>query len=594
MALAARLRDALGARGAVALVRRRDRAPLPRRRRAARARRPPRRARRSSRTSSCRRSAATALFGSRFRENAAPRAPHPAAAARAAHAALAAAAQGAEPARGGAEVRLVPDRPRDVPRVPAGRLRPPCAARRSCAASRRGSSTSSRSRRRPPRRWPPRCSSTTSPPTCTRTTRPPPSVARRRSRSTASCSASCSARRSCATCSTRARSPRSRRRCAGSRGTPTSSTTSFDASATCARASSTPGFAETLVRERRAFRALVGDGDAVIAAEDAGLYRDAFGVMPPGGFPEAFLEPSTTRSSVSSCATRARTGRSRRATSPSRYGLEPERVEADARAASRRATFSSAASSGPAASSASGATRTSCAASAAPRSPSLRRQVEPAEQAALGRFLPAWHGIDRRATLREALVPLQGLALPVSALGDGDPAAARARLPARLARPALRLRGGRLGRRRPRPRRALLPRGRSRARAAARRLSRSAGRCTTRSAPRSRRSAEFWPDLVAATGIDAAEVLPVALGARLERRGDERRLGTAAREAPLRRARRGAPPASLLALARLGRRRDRRALVARRARSFATATPCHACPATGARSRSSCSSGRGS
>ena len=44
----------------------------------------------------------------------------------------------------------------------------------------------------------------------------------------------------------------------------------------------------------------------------------------------------------------------------------------------------------------------------------LRREVEPAEQAALGRFLPAWHGIDRRASLREALVPLQGLPLPVS------------------------------------------------------------------------------------------------------------------------------------------------------------------------------------
>ena len=44
----------------------------------------------------------------------------------------------------------------------------------------------------------------------------------------------------------------------------------------------------------------------------------------------------------------------------------------------------------------------------------LRREVEPAEQATLGRFLPSWHGIDRRATLREAIVPLQGLALPVS------------------------------------------------------------------------------------------------------------------------------------------------------------------------------------
>ena len=44
----------------------------------------------------------------------------------------------------------------------------------------------------------------------------------------------------------------------------------------------------------------------------------------------------------------------------------------------------------------------------------LRREVEPAEQASFGRFLPAWHGIGRRASLREALVPLQGLALPVT------------------------------------------------------------------------------------------------------------------------------------------------------------------------------------
>src|SRR5204863_8636558 len=43
----------------------------------------------------------------------------------------------------------------------------------------------------------------------------------------------------------------------------------------------------------------------------------------------------------------------------------------------------------------------------------LRKEVEPAEQTTLGRFLPSWHGIDRRATLREALVPLQALSLPV-------------------------------------------------------------------------------------------------------------------------------------------------------------------------------------
>ena len=66
----------------------------------------------------------TALFGARFRENAARalliprRRPGPA------DAALAAAAEGAEPAPGRAQVRLVPDHPRDLPRVPAGRLRP--------------------------------------------------------------------------------------------------------------------------------------------------------------------------------------------------------------------------------------------------------------------------------------------------------------------------------------------------------------------------------------------------------------------------------------------------------------------------------------
>ena len=63
----------------------------------------------------------------------------------------------------------------------------------------------------------------------------------------------------------------------------------------------------------------------------------------------------------------------------------------------------------------------------------LRREVEPAEQAALGRFLPAWHGIGRRAGLREALVPLQGLALPVTLWESEVLAAPRSRLPAGLA-----------------------------------------------------------------------------------------------------------------------------------------------------------------
>ena len=64
-----------------------------------------------------------------------------------AHAALAAAAQGAEPARGGEAVRPVPDRARDLPRVPARRVRPagghrhPAQAAIARALARRGRDT---------------------------------------------------------------------------------------------------------------------------------------------------------------------------------------------------------------------------------------------------------------------------------------------------------------------------------------------------------------------------------------------------------------------------------------------------------------------
>ncbi len=173
------------------------------------------------------------------------------------------------------------------------------------------------------------------------------------------------------------------------------------------------GFAETLVRERRAFRARLGGTDALVAAEDAGLYRDAFGVMPPGGLPESFLEPSddafdrvllriargrgpfTTREVAARYALDAGLVDGALAGLEARDllirgelrpgGVEREWCDPDVLRRIRRASLAV-----------------------------LRRQVEPAEQAALGRFLPGWHGIDRRASLREALVPLQGLALPVS------------------------------------------------------------------------------------------------------------------------------------------------------------------------------------
>ena len=48
--------------------------------------------------------------------------------------------------------------------------------------------------------------------------------------------------------------------------------------------------AAVLEAERRALRVRVAGEERLIAAEDAGLFRDALGVMPPGGLPEAFLE----------------------------------------------------------------------------------------------------------------------------------------------------------------------------------------------------------------------------------------------------------------------------------------------------------------
>ncbi len=173
--------------------------------------------------------------------------------------------------------------------------------------------------------------------------------------------------------------------------------------------------AEPLLQERRAVRVRVAGEDRLIAAEDAGRYRDAVGAMPPGGLPEVFLEGdeqpleslvrrfARTRGPFTTAEANERFGRDvepalrelerrdelvRGELRPG--GIEREWCDPEILRRLRRASLAA-----------------------------LRREVEPAEQAAFGRFLPSWHGIDRRASLREALVPLQGLALPV-ALWESD------------------------------------------------------------------------------------------------------------------------------------------------------------------------------
>jgi ATP-dependent helicase Lhr and Lhr-like helicase len=170
------------------------------------------------------------------------------------------------------------------------------------------------------------------------------------------------------------------------------------------------GFAQTLLRERRALLVRFAGEERLIAAEDAGRYRDAVGVMPPGGLPEVFLEGGPE--SLEQLVLRYARGRGpfTSAEIKARFArdLEPLLHELERRELLVRGELRPG-----------GSEREWCDPDVLRRLrraslAALRKEVEPAEQAALGRFLPNWHGIDRRATLREALVPLQGLSLPVS------------------------------------------------------------------------------------------------------------------------------------------------------------------------------------
>ena len=168
--------------------------------------------------------------------------------------------------------------------------------------------------------------------------------------------------------------------------------------------------AEPLLAERRAVRVRVAGEERLIAAEDAGRYRDAVGAMPPGGLPEVFLE--TDDAPLDSLVRRFARSRGPFTTAEAneRFGrdVEPVLRELERRDELVRGELRPG-----------GAEREWCDPEVLRRLrraslAALRREVEPAEQAAFGRFLPSWQGVDRRASLREALVPLQGLALPVS------------------------------------------------------------------------------------------------------------------------------------------------------------------------------------
>jgi ATP-dependent Lhr-like helicase len=178
-----------------------------------------------------------------------------------------------------------------------------------------------------------------------------------------------------------------------------------------------------LVRERRVVAVRVAREQRYIVAQDAGLYRDALGVMPPSGLPDAFLGEVPD-------ALRELAARHARANGPfttaelsARYGVDMGSPLRELEAAGRlvrgelRPTADPRARPGEREWCDPEVLRRLRRASLAV----LRREIEPAERRALASFLPSWQGVDRHAgagagveRLREILVPLQGLALPAA------------------------------------------------------------------------------------------------------------------------------------------------------------------------------------
>jgi ATP-dependent Lhr-like helicase len=177
-----------------------------------------------------------------------------------------------------------------------------------------------------------------------------------------------------------------------------------------------------LVAERRAFTLTLAGEQRLAAAEDAGRLRDAFGVPPPRGLPQAFLEPvkdaltemvaryARTHApfTAGEAARRYGVGEAPVATALERLGAQGRVVEGEFRPG--------------------GHGREWCDAGvlAALRRVSLarlRRQAEPAEPEALARLLVDWQGVASPPATRpgpdallDVIEQIQGAALPASTL----------------------------------------------------------------------------------------------------------------------------------------------------------------------------------
>ncbi len=174
-----------------------------------------------------------------------------------------------------------------------------------------------------------------------------------------------------------------------------------------------------LERARRVALVQIGQVRRYVAAEDAGRYRDALGVVPPRGLPEALLEPVADplgdlvaryarthgpfraeavagRLGLGIAAVRDTLGRLARAGRVVEgeflpHGAGRERVDAEVLRVLRRKSLAR-----------------------------LRKEAEPVEPAAYGRFLPEWQGVleprDGPDALLAAIERLEGAPIPASVL----------------------------------------------------------------------------------------------------------------------------------------------------------------------------------
>jgi ATP-dependent Lhr-like helicase len=171
---------------------------------------------------------------------------------------------------------------------------------------------------------------------------------------------------------------------------------------------------EALARTRRAVRMHIGGEPRWVAIEDVAMYRDALGAAAPSGVPEALLAPGPA-------PVEGLLGRFGRTHGPfatadvaARYALPAAQVETLLGAMAVQGKLIG------------GAFRPGgvghewCDPEILRRIKRrtlarLRNEVAPVEAAALGRFLPAWHGIGQagrgRARLEEVLGQLEGLPL---------------------------------------------------------------------------------------------------------------------------------------------------------------------------------------